>query len=137
MSAPSSSSQLLALLRTRGASSISIPVLLMADRGTKILALVNWDPFPTTTVALFIFVVDIDCYTRQSAVFAEKEVTMEDHHWFYFFITFACSLLLIERIVLGVLGIKRLMERHSAREADRQYAKLRADENEWDPELFT
>jgi hypothetical protein len=51
MSAPSSSSQLLALLRTRGASSIPIPILLVADLGTKILALVNWDPFPNTTVA--------------------------------------------------------------------------------------
>jgi hypothetical protein len=70
-------------------------------------------------------------------VFAENEVTMADHQWFYYFVTFACSLLLIERIVLVVLGIKRLMERHSAREADQQYAKLRADENEWDPELFT
>jgi hypothetical protein len=69
-------------------------------------------------------------------VFAENEVTMTDHQWFYYFVTFACSLLLIERIVLVILGIKRLIERHSAREADRQYAKLRIDENEWDPELF-
>jgi hypothetical protein len=71
------------------------------------------------------------------SVFAENEVTMADHQWFYYFVTFACSLLPIERIVLLVLGIKRSMERHSAREADQQYAKLRVDESEWDPELFT
>jgi hypothetical protein len=41
MSAPSSSSQLLALLRTRGVSSTSIPILLMADCGTKTVVLVN------------------------------------------------------------------------------------------------
>jgi hypothetical protein len=55
MSAASSSSQLLAVLRTRGASSISIPVLLVADRGIKILALVNSDLIVNTTVARFYF----------------------------------------------------------------------------------
>lgn len=62
---------------------------------------------------------------------------MEDHHWFYFFVSLACSFLVLERMVQVILDTKRLMRRRSAREADHQYAVLRADENEWDPELFT
>jgi hypothetical protein len=73
----------------------------------------------------------------ESAIFAVSEDIMKDHWWFYFFVTSTCSFLVLERLVQVGLEIRRFLERRSARISGDEYAMLRADEAERDPELFS
>ncbi len=73
----------------------------------------------------------------EPAIFAASEDILKDYWWFYFFVTSACSFLVLERLVNMVLEIRRFIERRSARNSDDEYAKLRADGAECDPELFS
>lgn len=61
-------------------------------------------------------------------------MTMTDHA-FHFFVTSTCVFLILDRLVQGVLDLRRWVKRRAAHKADDEYAEMRRiEECKWDPE---
>jgi hypothetical protein len=64
-------------------------------------------------------------------------MTITDHA-FRFFVTLTCVFLILERLVRGVLDLRRWVKRRAFHKADDEYAEMRRIEGcTWDPEFLS